>query len=111
MSPSSCNGGLHFHAILALPPSSRLKGSVVDHFASRADRYAGPNRLVANVHVVPVTHDINRVADYVFKSVTRRRISEEDGLLVLPRTRGELRFVDGRIAKPRIHCTERNGWC
>ncbi|KJC57513.1 hypothetical protein UP10_28440 [Bradyrhizobium sp. LTSPM299] len=70
-SPSYCNGGLHFHAILVLPPCSRLKGSVVNHFTSNADRYAGPNGFVANVHVAPVTHDIHRVTDYVFKSVIR----------------------------------------
>lgn len=89
-SASSCNGGLHFHAVLVVPPSSRLKGSVVDHFASNADRYAGPNGLVANIHIVPVTHDIHHVADYVFKSVIRRRLSDEDAVLVLPRTRSEL---------------------
>lgn len=89
-SVSSCNGSLHFHAILVVPPSSRLKGSVVDHFAANADRYAGPNKHVSNVHTVPVTHDIHRVTDYVFKSVTRRRLSYEDAVLVLPRTRSEL---------------------
>ncbi|UPT96487.1 hypothetical protein J4G48_0047105 [Bradyrhizobium barranii subsp. apii] len=93
-SPSSCNGGLHFHAILVLPASSRLRGSVVDHFASNADRYAGSNRFVANVHVVPVTHDIHRATDYVFKSVIRRRISYEDAVLVLPRSRSELSSAD-----------------
>jgi hypothetical protein len=100
-SPSSCNGGLHFHAILVLPPSCRLKGSVVDHFASNADRYAGPNRFVANVHVVPVTHDIHRVTDYVFKSVIRRRISYEDAVLILPRTRSELSSISGILERRR----------
>jgi hypothetical protein len=28
----SCNGGLHFDGIVAVPPRSRLKGSLADHF-------------------------------------------------------------------------------
>lgn len=45
---------------------------------------------MANVHVEPVTHDCQRVADYVFKTVIRRRLSYEDAVLVLPRTCSEL---------------------
>lgn len=77
-----------------VPPNSRLKGSLVDHFAANADRYAGPNKHVANVHVVPITHDIRYVADYVFKTVTRRRLPDEDAVLVLPRARSELGPAD-----------------
>lgn len=87
---SSCNDGLHFHAILMLPPASRLKESMVEHFQSNADRYLGPKELVDRIHVRPITHDHQRVVDYVFKAVINRRIPYEEAILVLPRTRSEL---------------------
>ena len=36
-----CNGGLHFHAVLLVPPRSRLNGSVEEHFRSSRDLYRG----------------------------------------------------------------------
>ncbi|MCS3687489.1 hypothetical protein ABIF07_005484 [Bradyrhizobium elkanii] len=96
---SSCNGGLHFHAILMVPPNSRMKGSLVEHFAANADRYAGPNKRVANVHVGPITHDCQRVTDYLFKTVTRRRVDYDGALLVLPRTHSELGSADRSAAR------------
>ncbi len=87
---TSCNDGLHFHAILMLPPTSRLKESVVEHFQSNADRSLGPRELVERIHVKPITHDYQRVVDYVFKAVINRRIPYEEALLVLPRARSEL---------------------
>ncbi|WP_038382729.1 hypothetical protein [Bradyrhizobium elkanii] len=98
-SATACNGGLHFHAILMVPPDSRLKGSLVEHFAENADRYAGPRKLVASVHVEPITHNYQRATDYVFKTVIRRRLSYEDAVLVLPRTRSELGSADQSAAR------------
>jgi len=95
-SPSSCNEGLHYHAILMVPADTRLRQSVVDHFQSHADLYAGPRKLIEKIHVVPVNHDPDRVVDYVFKSVTNRRVSYDEAILVLPRTRSELDATDRR---------------
>ena len=89
-SSSSCNDGLHFHAILMLPATSRLKESAVDHFRSNADLYAGPRKIVDTIHVKPATHDYDRLLDYVFKSVLNRRIPYDEAILVLPRTHREL---------------------
>ena len=36
-----CNGGLHFHALLLIPPASRLEGSVDEHFRFNDDLYRG----------------------------------------------------------------------
>jgi hypothetical protein len=83
-----CNDGLHFHALVLLPPSSRLRGSLVDHFGERGRLYEGGG--VRRIHVEPVTRDHGRVVDYVFKSVGRRGLSYDDAVLVLPRTRKEL---------------------
>src|SRR3984957_13297333 len=36
-----CNGGLHVHALMLIPPTSRLKGSVTDHFRENGELYPG----------------------------------------------------------------------
>jgi len=103
-SPTSCNDGLHFHAILMLPAASRLREPLIEHFRSNADLYAGPRKLVDQIHVVQVTHDPHRVVDYVFKSVLSRRIPYDEAILVLPRTRRELDAPRGRrTAEGPVH--------
>jgi hypothetical protein len=89
-SSGSCNDGLHFHAILLLPATSRLRESPVDHFHSHADLYAGLRKLVDRIHIKPATHDYDRLVDYVFKTVLNRRIPYDEAILVLPRTHREL---------------------
>ncbi|UPK26743.1 hypothetical protein [Bradyrhizobium sp. 195] len=88
--PTSCNGGLHFHAVLLVPPLTRLKEPLAEHFKNQADLYAGPRKLVARIHVQPITSTPDCVVEYVFKTVLRGRISYDDALLVLPRANGEL---------------------
>jgi hypothetical protein len=85
-----CNDGLHFHALVLLPPSSRLKASLVDHFLQNEGLYVGPGNPVQRIHAKPVTYDPDHVVDYTFKSVRRHRLSYEDAVLVLPRCRSEL---------------------
>jgi hypothetical protein len=85
-----CNGGLHFHALVLMPPSSRLKGSLVDHFLEKRDLYVRPGKPVQRIHVEPVTHDHDRVVDYVFKTIGRHRLSYDEAVLVLPRSPSEL---------------------
>jgi hypothetical protein len=84
------NNGLHFHAIILLPPTSRLKESLVDHFRDRPYLYAGKMSRVERIDVRPVTHDHERVVDYVFKTVLNGRLEHDDAILVLPRARKEL---------------------
>jgi hypothetical protein len=86
-----CNNGLHFHALVLMPPTSRLKGSLADHFGSNLDLYAGPGHSVQRVDVRPVVDGHRRVVDYVFKTVLNGRLSYDDAVLILPRARGELR--------------------
>lgn len=87
---SSCNGGLHFHAVLLVPPTTRLKEPVVEHFKNHSDLYAGPRKLIARIHVRPITSTPECVVDYVFKTVLRGRVSYDDAVLVLPRAGGEV---------------------
>jgi hypothetical protein len=85
-----CNGGLHFHAVLLVPPESRLDEPVDQHFGAHQALYLGDSAAVADIHVRPVTHGYPRVVDYLFKTVLRGRISYDDGMLLLPRASREL---------------------
>jgi hypothetical protein len=84
----SCNGGLHFNAVLLLPPRTRLKVSIVEHFRERAGMYA--HSPVQRIHICPVTSDHGHVVDYVFKTVKNGRLAYDEATVVLPRTRPEL---------------------
>jgi hypothetical protein len=85
-----CNGGLHFHALVLLPPASRLKGSLPDHFDGNRDLYAGSGGSIQRIDVRPVVEDHGRVVDYVLKTVLNGRLSYDEAVLVLPRARVEL---------------------
>jgi hypothetical protein len=85
-----CNGGLHVHALLLMPPVSRLKCSLADHFREKQEVYVASGRSIQRVHVRPVIENHGRVVDYVLKTVLNGRLSYDDAVLVLPRSRGEL---------------------
>jgi hypothetical protein len=85
-----CNGGLHIHALILMPPKSRLNESLADHFQAKSELYAGPGRPIQRIHVRPVVTDHGRVVDYVLKTVLNGRLSYDEAVLVLPRAHGEL---------------------
>jgi hypothetical protein len=85
-----CNGGLHVHALMLMPPTSRLKGSLADHFREKQGLYVGSGRPALRIDVRPVVSDHGRVVDYVLKTVLNGRLSYDEAVLVLPRSRGEL---------------------
>jgi hypothetical protein len=85
-----CNGGLHVHALLLIPPFNRLKGSLTDHFAEKRTLYVGSSGSIVRIDVRPVVSDHCRVVDYVLKTVLNGRLSYDEAVLVLPRARGEL---------------------
>lgn len=91
-----CNGGLHFHVILLMPPASRLKGSVADHFQFNRDLYEG--KLIQRIDIRPVVDGHRKVVDYVLKTVLKGRISYDDAVLVLPRTRQEVETASDQNA-------------
>jgi hypothetical protein len=88
-----CNGGLHVHALLLIPPASRLKGSLTDHFREKRDLYAGSGRSIQRIDVRPVVSDHGPLVDYVLKTVLNGRLSYDEAVLLLPRSRGELETV------------------
>jgi hypothetical protein len=82
------NGGLHVHAVVLIPPNSRLRGSLVDHFEDNQGLYAGNG--IQRVHVVPADRDYDRLTDYVLKTVLNGRLVYDEAMIVLPRSRAEL---------------------
>ena len=85
-----CNGGLHVHALMLMPPASRVKQSLADHFRDKRELYVGSGRAALRIDVRPVVEDHRCVVDYVLKTVLNGRLPYDDAVLVLPRSRGEL---------------------
>jgi hypothetical protein len=85
-----CNGGLHVHALMLMPPTSRLKESLADHFREKQELYVGSGSSIKRIDVRPVVSNHDRVVDYVLKTVLNCRLSYDEAVLVLPRSRGEL---------------------
>jgi hypothetical protein len=82
------NDGLHWGAVLLVPPRNRLKTGVVAHFRDKAMVYRGQDKIISRIHLEHVSHDVPRTARYVFKSLTRRRCTTDD-ILILPRAASE----------------------
>ena len=61
------NGGLHYNGVLLVPPRSRLRVPVDEHFASGP--YVVPGHPLARLDVRHVENDPGRVTDYVLKTV------------------------------------------
>jgi hypothetical protein len=85
-----CNGGLHIHVLILMPPKSRLNESLADHFQAKQDLYARPGMSIQRIHVRPAEENHGRVVDYVLKTFLNGRLSYDEAILVLPRTHGEL---------------------
>ena len=85
-----CNGGLHFHGLLMVPPETRLGVPVDEHFRDYQDMYLGRRCLITKLDIRRVTETHEVAVDYVFKTILRGRVSYDDGVLILPRTRDEL---------------------
>lgn len=84
------NEGLHFHGVLMVPPNSRLKEDVADHFATNSKLYRGNSCGVGRIDVRPIIHNQGYVLDYVLKTIGNHGLSYDDAIVVLPRARAEL---------------------
>ena len=87
--PVAINEGLHMQGVLVVPPRSWLRVPVVEHFRTQMALYVRPDRPLTTMDVRPIDRTPNVVVDYVLKSVSRRRYSMDD-VLVLPRARAEV---------------------
>jgi hypothetical protein len=82
------NGGIHCHGILLIPPKSRLKTTVREHFLENERIYL--MNSIDHIDVEPiVTQSAEKVTDYVFKS-WRRGLSYNQHVLILPKVFSEL---------------------
>jgi hypothetical protein len=81
------NGGLHAHAVLLVPPTSRLRESIPDHFARLGPLYHGSR--IARIDVRPIDHDPERATAYVLKGISSRRLQYDDSMIVYPRAMSE----------------------
>lgn len=84
------NDGAHVHGLLITPPRSRLPVPADEHFRTHQALYVAGRSKLRQVDVVPIEGPVDRVVDYVLKSLQRRRFSM-DQLLLLPRARSELK--------------------
>lgn len=89
LSDACINGGLHFQAVLALPPKSRLQEGLDDHLEAYADLYCPPEGRLARIHVVSVRETSRKAVRYAFKMAERGRFGVEH-TVVLPRSLSEL---------------------
>lgn len=81
------NDGLHYHAVLLMPPRSRLR-DVNGHFYKLRRAYAEHAQL-NRVDVEPITHDDRYVVGYVQKQSARGTFDVGDNF-ALPRSLSEL---------------------
>jgi hypothetical protein len=85
------NGGLHAHAILVVPPRSRLPETIAEHFEKNDLLYRPVASRIARIHVEPIVSDPGRVVDYVLKYMKRAPYHAiHDRLILLPRALSEL---------------------
>ena len=84
------NGGLHFAGMLLVPPVSRLRTTVTQHFAENGKLYLKEQRRLDRIDVRPVETEPARVVDYVMKACSSGRLDYDDSVLLLPRANSEL---------------------
>jgi hypothetical protein len=83
------NDGIHWHALIAIPPASRLQEPLNLHIAGNERRYLGWERSLRNIHCVQVSDATGRLADYELKHI-KRGTFDTDSILIFPRSRSEL---------------------
>lgn len=89
LSDATINGGLHFQAVIALPPHSRLREHLDDHLAAHFDLYCPAGGRLARIHASPVTETPGKAARYALKMAEQGRFGIEH-TIVLPRSLSEL---------------------
>jgi hypothetical protein len=80
------NHGLHYHAIVTIPKSSRLQEGLVEHIQHNKRRYCGKQGCLIKIKVRPILDCKRRSVDYTVKHIKRRTFSPDD-ILDLPRRR------------------------
>lgn len=92
------NGGRHIHAVCLIPPKSRLKTPLDEHFEENASLYIRPRHPLVGLHAKPITETPDKATDYVLKALKSGRALSDD-VLVLPRSGDEV-SDRGRFPQP-----------
>lgn len=94
-----CNNGLHFNGLLMIPPVSRLREQLADHFRKHRkwylekhpQWYLGKRRAAERIDIRPMVEQTEKpLVNYMQKTIHKGWIDYDDAILVLPRSRGEL---------------------
>lgn len=93
----SINNGLHLHVAALYHRDRRFAGSIEDHFADFMHIYIHGNHELLRMHISPIETEEVYVVGYGLKTVVKRASIGVDGLIVLPRTSGEVQS-DSRAA-------------
>ncbi|MGU3480126.1 hypothetical protein [Methylobacterium sp. D48H] len=91
------NEGLHLQISALYHPDRRFVGSMVDHFADLMHIYIHGDHEILRMRVSPIVSNVRYVVGYNCKTVVKRGSIGVDGLIVLPRTMGEVQS-GGRVA-------------
>lgn len=83
------NDGVHVHAIILIPPVSRLQEDLVSHFKEYADVYRQAAPTLRRIHAVPIESAPSYVVGYGLKKLTRHSFTSDD-VLILPKSLKEL---------------------
>ncbi|RUW89171.1 hypothetical protein [Mesorhizobium sp. M7A.F.Ca.US.010.02.1.1] len=99
------NNGRHVHAIAAVPPWSRMKGTLEDHFYEHQNQYTGNGKPLFRIDAQPITHDGWFATDYGLKGAKSSRVGYDE-LFILPRSTSEVpvrtKSVRDGDAQPRL---------
>ena len=92
------NDGVHFHAFVAIPQTSRLQEDLVRHIQQNKMRYLGNQGKITKIDVRLVADLDGRLVDYTFKHIKRKSFSLDD-ILILPKSQTELEPRFPRVVK------------
>ncbi|GJE42184.1 hypothetical protein [Methylobacterium soli] len=93
------NGGLHLQGVAVMPPGSRLTEGLDQHLTHNSARYCRPGSALESLYATLITDDLPYVHKYNLKTLERGR-AEFDDMLLLPRSRSEVRFTPRRASQP-----------
>ncbi|WP_128755428.1 hypothetical protein [Metarhizobium album] len=102
LSQASINDGCHVHAFVLLPPKTRGDFDLVRYVEEEQQKLIAldAGKPIERIHAVEVTETPERAAEYVIKSVDRKRIGI-DGIECFPLARSEMTTLSNAERRDR----------
>ncbi|WFR95715.1 hypothetical protein [Rhizobium tumorigenes] len=85
----SLNGGMHMHALMLVPPTSRSPLLMSQLIELKYSTFVTPGGVLMRLHAVLIKDNQAQTAAYALKSVQRGRLGDDD-ILILPRSHSEM---------------------